>query len=83
MKFLPIIAALALPFGASAQSLHETHDVVWHPAGKTPAMTHRLKTKPACVATADHHRAGRGQMVPLTNCKTAARTTTAAAGPAN
>jgi len=36
---IAVAAALALPLPAAAQSLHETHEVVWHPSGKTPAAT--------------------------------------------
>lgn len=63
MKFLPIIAvaALMMPMAANAQSLTDTHELVWHPAGKTPAATYRLRDKPKCAARSDDHRAGKGQ----------------------
>ena len=59
MKFTPIIvaAALVFPVAASAQSLSDTHELVWHPSGKTPAMTYRLRDKPKCDMRFDDRRA--------------------------
>ncbi|MBN8809310.1 MAG: hypothetical protein J0I47_13895 [Sphingomonas sp.] len=79
MKPILLLAALALPATAGAQSLPDTHELVWHPAGKTPAATYRPRERPACVEAATHHRAGRGQMTPPARCTVAAKATTAPA----
>ncbi len=64
MKFplIAVAAALSLPLPVAAQSLDETHDLVWHPAGKTPAATYRERGTPSCKAGAAHHQAGKGAM---------------------
>ena len=64
MKFVLIAAAVALvlPLPAAAQSLNETHDLVWHPAGKTPAAIHRMRDRPACAPSAGHHQSGKMAM---------------------
>lgn len=65
MKIIPILAAaaLAIPAAATAQSLNETHVLVWHPSGKTPGATYVPRAKPVCIKTAAHHRAGKGQFL--------------------
>jgi hypothetical protein len=55
-------AALVLPLPAAAQSLDETHEIVWHPAGKTPAAIHRMRDRPACTPSAGHHQSGKTAM---------------------
>jgi hypothetical protein len=55
-------AALILPLPAAAQSLNDTHEIVWHPAGKTPAATHRMRDRPACSPNAGHHQSGKTAM---------------------
>jgi hypothetical protein len=59
---IAVAAALALPLPAAAQSLDETHEVVWHPAGKTPAAIHRMRDRPACTPSAGHHQSGKSAM---------------------
>lgn len=64
MKFvlIAVAAALVLPLPAAAQSLDETHELVWHPAGKTPAAIHRMRDRPACTPSAGHHQSGKTAM---------------------
>ena len=63
MKLIPIVvaAALVFPVAASAQSLTDTHELVWHPSGKTPSMTYRLRDKPKCDMRFDNPRADKAQ----------------------
>lgn len=70
MKFVLIAAAaaLVLPLPAAAQSLNETHEVVWHPAGKTPAAIHRMRDRPACAPSAGHHQSGKTAMPAKKTC---------------
>ncbi len=81
MKFVLIAtaAALALPLPAVAQSLNDTHELVWHPAGKTPSMTYRLRDRAACVATPGHHQSGKTAMPAARKCPAAAIAKTPAA----
>lgn len=86
MKFalIAVAAALALPLPVAAQSLDETHDLVWHPAGKTPAAIYRERGTPACKASTAHHQAGKGAMPAKRACAVVATVPTApiAADPA-
>jgi hypothetical protein len=59
---IAVAAALVLPLPAAAQSLDETHELVWHPAGKTPAATYRMRDRPACTSSAGHHQSGKTAM---------------------
>lgn len=59
---IAMAAVLILPLPAAAQSLNETHEVVWHPAGKTPAAIHRMRDRPACTSSAGHHQSGKTAM---------------------
>jgi len=59
---IAVAAALVLPLPAAAQSLDETHELVWHPAGKTPAATYRMRDRPACTSSAGHHQSGKMAM---------------------
>lgn len=59
---IAMAAVLVLPLPAAAQSLNETHEVVWHPAGKTPAAIHRMRDRPACTSSAGHHQSGKTAM---------------------
>ena len=59
---IAVAAALVLPLPAAAQSLDETHELVWHPAGKTPAATYRMRDRPACTPSAGHHQSGKAAM---------------------
>lgn len=76
---IAVAAALALPLPASAQSLDETHELVWHPAGKTPAAIHRMRDRPACAPSAGHHQSGKTAMPAKKECATAAANRTATA----
>lgn len=65
VKLAPIalVCATLVAAPAAAQSLHETHDRVWMPAGKSHVVTWRMKGhKPA--ATQAHHQAGKHQHLP-------------------
>jgi hypothetical protein len=44
LKFAILSLALA-PLPLAAQSLHETHDMRWAPAGKTPSVTWHYRGK--------------------------------------
>jgi len=57
-KILLAIAALS-PLPAAAQSLHETHERIWHPNGKTPMLSYRMRDQPGCSETTAHHQAGK------------------------
>jgi len=59
---IAVAAALVLPLPAAAQSLDETHEIVWHPAGKTPAAIHRMRDRPTCTPIAGHHQSGKTAM---------------------
>lgn len=84
MKFVLIAAAaaLVLPLPAVAQSLNDTHELVWHPAGKTPSMTYRQRDRAACVASPGHHQSGKAAMPAPGKCaaKAIAKTSTAPKG---
>ncbi|MDQ0251938.1 hypothetical protein J2W22_004026 [Sphingomonas kyeonggiensis] len=71
MKFiLPIAAAaclLAAP-AVQAQSLHETHQLVWAPSGKTPVAHWRLRDRPACQPVQSHHQAGKTALPVRAKC---------------
>ena len=70
MKFvlIAVAAALVVPLPAAAQSLHETHELVWHPAGKTPAAIHRMRNRPACTPDTGHHQSGKTAMPAKKSC---------------
>ncbi len=60
---LATVALLATPLGAApaaAQSLHQTDERVWMPAGKSQVVTWRIKGHQAETAQA-HHQAGKHQ----------------------
>ena len=65
---IAVAAALVLPLPAAAQSLDETHELVWHPAGKTPAAIHRMRDRPACAPGAGHHQSGKTAMPAKKTC---------------
>jgi hypothetical protein len=65
---IAVTAALVLPLPAAAQSLHDTHEIVWHPAGKTPAAIHRMRDRPACTPNAGHHQSGKTAMPVKKTC---------------
>jgi hypothetical protein len=74
MKSLSIALAAAAAFAvpAQAQSLTETHERVWNPAGKTPMLTYSLRSRPACTAAAS--RAGDQASPAASRCATAGNT---------
>jgi len=81
---IAVAAVLVLPLPAAAQSLHETHEVVWHPSGKTPAATYRMRDRAPCTPSAGHHQSGKTAMPAKKACvadvaKAPAPTTTDAA----
>ncbi len=77
MKLTPIVAAvaLALPMTANAQSVADTHELRWYPAGKTPSSTYRPRDKPICVKRADTSNDDREQRRIATRCAADAKTT--------
>jgi len=76
---IAVVAALVLPLPAAAQSLDETHELVWHPAGKTPAATYRMRDRPACTPNAGHHQSGKTAMPAKKACAVEVANKTAAA----
>lgn len=68
MKLAPIalLSAALLAAPAAAQSLHETHERVWMPAGKSHVVAWRIKDRKA-EATQAHHQAGKHQHLPTRN----------------
>jgi hypothetical protein len=71
MKFaLAAVAASVLAFApaAQAQSLHETHQLVWAPSGKTPVAHWRMRDKPACPQAQTHHQAGKTALPVRSKC---------------
>lgn len=67
---LAAVAASVLAFApaAQAQSLHETHQLVWAPSGKTPVAHWRMRDKPACQQVQTHHQAGKSALPVRTKC---------------
>lgn len=60
---LATVALFAATLGAApatAQSLHETHERVWMPAGKSHVVSWRMKGQRSEAAQA-HHQAGKHQ----------------------
>ena len=59
MKLLKVaLLSLALtPLPLAAQSLHETHDMRWTPAGKTPSVTWHYRGKDPARTAANCHAA--------------------------
>ncbi|MFA5970296.1 MAG: hypothetical protein WC816_13760 [Sphingomonas sp.] len=68
-----VAAALALPLPAAAQSLNDTHELAWHPAGKAPHAYYRERNRAECTPTAGHHQAGKSLMVARAQCLAAKR----------
>ncbi|WP_342249042.1 hypothetical protein [Sphingomonas sp. OTU376] len=67
---LATVAASVLAFApaAQAQSLHETHQLVWAPSGKSTATHWRMRDKPACPQAQTHHQAGKSALPVRTRC---------------
>ncbi len=62
-------SVLALAPVAQAQSLHETHQLVWAPSGKTPVAHWRMREKPVCQkAQTHHHQAGKTALPARSSC---------------
>lgn len=59
--YLALVPAAFLAAPAAAQSLHDTHERIWSPAGKSHAVTWRMRDRPERVAHV-HHQAGKGMM---------------------
>lgn len=74
---LPALALLAAP-AASAQSLHDTHQRIWAPSGKVPALSYHPRGRATCGKTAMHHQAGKTPLA-TPRCATAAKAKPAAA----
>jgi len=60
---IALLSATVVAAPAAAQSLHETHERVWMPAGKSHVVTWRMKGHKA-EATQAHHQAGKQQYLP-------------------
>jgi len=60
---IALLSATLLAAPAAAQSLHETHERVWMPAGKSHVVAWRVKGHKAEEAQA-HHQAGKHQHLP-------------------
>ncbi|WP_294330406.1 hypothetical protein [uncultured Sphingomonas sp.] len=60
---IALLSATLLAAPAAAQSLHETHERVWMPAGKSHGVTWRMKGHKPRAAQA-HHQAGKHQYLP-------------------
>lgn len=60
---IALLSATLVAAPAAAQSLHETHERVWMPAGKSHIVTWRMKGHKAEAAQA-HHQAGKHQYLP-------------------
>jgi 3-polyprenyl-4-hydroxybenzoate decarboxylase len=63
-----VAATLMIAPAAQAQSLHETHQLVWAPAGKTPVAHWRMRDRQACPAAQSHHQAGKTALPAATKC---------------
>ncbi len=61
---------LLAPF-AQAQSLHDTHQLVWAPSGKTPVAHWRMRDQPACKTVQSHHQAGKTALPVRAKCASA------------
>lgn len=60
---IALLSATLLAAPAAAQSLHETHERVWMPAGKSHVVTWRMKGHKPEAAQA-HHQSGKHQYLP-------------------
>jgi Ni/Co efflux regulator RcnB len=66
---IALISATLVAAPAAAQSLHETHERVWMPAGKSQIVTWRMKGHKAEASQA-HHQAGKHQYLPTRKAPT-------------
>ncbi|MDG2535880.1 hypothetical protein P6144_19615 [Sphingomonas sp. HITSZ_GF] len=66
--FAAAAASLLIAPAVQAQSLHETHQLVWAPAGKTPVAHWRMRDRAACPAAQAHHQAGKTALPVATKC---------------
>ncbi|WP_010542872.1 hypothetical protein [Sphingomonas elodea] len=57
---IAMLSATLIAAPAAAQSLHETHERVWAPAGKNQVVAWRMKGHKVEAAQA-HHQAGKHQ----------------------
>jgi hypothetical protein len=67
MHLILALAAAPLSWLAPAQSLHQTHELVWAPSGKTPIAHWRMRSRPACT-TGGHHQAGKAPLAAPRAC---------------
>jgi hypothetical protein len=63
-----VAATLMIAPAAQAQSLHETHQLVWAPSGKTPVAHWRMRDRQPCQAVQSHHQAGKTALPAPTKC---------------
>ena len=70
MKLLPLLATLAIapPSMAYAAGQTDSHELVWHPSGKTPAAIPRLRANRDCVPQVDYHKGSKGVAVVTNRC---------------
>jgi hypothetical protein len=66
-NLLLVLFALA-PLPAAAQSLHETHERIWHPSGKTPMLSYRMRSDRGCSGSTGHHQAGKAPLPARSVC---------------
>jgi hypothetical protein len=79
LPLLILAGLVALPSMASAQSLTDTHERVWSPAGKTPAVHYRPLGKRACTAArSGAHPWHKGQAAAAPSCANSDSVATAA-----
>lgn len=73
MKSLLLLApVLFIAAPAAADTVHDTHRIAWHPAGKLPAATFHQRERDACVVQR-HHQAGKSALPAPSGCELAAK----------
>lgn len=73
LAFAALAASLLVAPAAQAQSLHETHQLVWAPSGKAPAAHWRMRERPACPTAQTHHQAGKSTLPAAKKCVAASK----------
>lgn len=67
MKTLALLITCVIAMPAAAQSVADTHDLSWRPAGKTPHATYRPR-EATCAAATGRHLSGKMMFVPRAPC---------------
>lgn len=68
IAFAALTASLLIAPAVHAQSLHETHQLVWAPTGKTPVAHYRMRDHAACPTAQTHHQAGKSALPVANRC---------------